>query len=60
MIWLRQREQFNWICWIIQRFLISWRTNTDRTADGKADNVVGTDNNGRGLLADGCFYGGNA
>ena len=40
MMWLRQRDQFNWMCWIIQRFLISWRTNTDRTADGKADNVV--------------------
>ena len=60
MTWPRQREQFNWICWIIQRFLISWRTNTDRTADGKADNVVGNDNNGRGLLADGCFFNGNA
>jgi hypothetical protein len=43
MMWLRQRDQFNWMCWIIQRFLISWRTNTDRTADGKADNVVGND-----------------
>ena len=41
MIWLRQRDQFNWICWIIQRFLISWRTNTERTADRKADNVEG-------------------
>jgi hypothetical protein len=40
MTWPRQRDQFNWICWIIQRFLLSWKTNTDHTADGKADNVV--------------------